>query len=151
MAAAAAAAEVNALLARCGVVAAGHQNQFRNTEGVQAPEDFGVLTVNDIPELAKRMQGRHAAQRVVLGMVQIKKLQALVWWCRDRIRRGEAVGARALAAFWRRTTGQKNEKKTIQKECPGNGFLRTFAKALLTKNPSQKKARPMSEAQPIAS
>jgi hypothetical protein len=91
MAAAAAAAEVNALLARCGVVVAGHQNQFGSAEGVQAPEDFGMLTVNDIPELAKRMQGRHAAQRVVLGVAQIKKLQALVWWCRDRIRRGKAI------------------------------------------------------------
>ena len=58
-------------------------------------DDLGVMKGDkDVLEMAKRMATRAAnAGRVLLGTVQIKCLQALVWWARDHQRRGLALVA----------------------------------------------------------
>ena len=49
----------------------------------------------DVTEMAKRMASRSnaAAGRVILGTMQIKRLQALVYWVKDYNRRGMEVGS----------------------------------------------------------
>jgi hypothetical protein len=49
----------------------------------------------DVTEMAKRMASRSNADagRVILGTMQIKRLQALVYWVKDYNRRGMEVGS----------------------------------------------------------
>jgi hypothetical protein len=54
-------------------------------------EDLGGVleTDNDVTKMAKRMVSRTQAEgRVLLGTVVIKQLKMLIWWIRDRQKRG---------------------------------------------------------------
>ena len=61
--------------------------------------NFGFLDGgnNDITTMLSRMARRVANNgRVILGGIQIKKIQALVWWVRDYHRLGQLIDA----ALW---------------------------------------------------
>ena len=85
--------DVGAVFAVCGI---GLQDSARiaGNEGFDNIEDLGVLEGDkDVLEMAKRLASRATNARVMLGTVQIKRLQALVWWARDHQRRGLALVA----------------------------------------------------------
>ena len=54
-------------------------------EGFAAMTDFLALESDeDVNQLARRMASRPAAMQQFVGTVQLKNLQALAWWVRDR-------------------------------------------------------------------
>ncbi len=82
---------VHGVLQVCGITSVTSRNIFINTEGLDLIEAFGAMNGDsDVSEMAKRMAARSstAAGRVVLGTMQIKRLQALVYWVKDHDKRG---------------------------------------------------------------
>ena len=78
-------------LVTCGVTNAAHHTTLIEIEGLDSIAAFTCMGGDgDITEMAKRMALRPSvtAGRVVLGTMQIKKLQALVYWVKDYDRRG---------------------------------------------------------------
>ena len=106
--------DIQAVFAVCGI---GQQDSIRITgnEGFVDIGDLGVMEGDkDVLEMAKRMATRPAnAGRVLLGTVQIKRLQALVWWIRDHQRRGLALVA---AEFDIATMNVAMTSKSVEKE-----------------------------------
>ena len=86
--------DLEMVLTICGI---SQQNAGRiaTNEGFVNLDDLGVMEDDkDVLEMAKRMASRPSnAGRVLLGTVQIKRFQALVWWVRDNQRRGLALVA----------------------------------------------------------
>ena len=80
---------VHAALEVCGIGAAAARNVFIQVEGIDSLEAFGALSGDaDVTEMAKRMASRTVnAGRVILGTMQIKKIQALVFWVKDHEKR----------------------------------------------------------------
>ena len=77
-------------------------------------EEIGLLEGdNDVTEMAKRMASRPTVQRVHMTTVQIKKLQALVWWIRDRMMHDQPLVAMAFDAD---ALTAALERKRIEKE-----------------------------------
>ena len=82
---------VHDVLMTCGIVTAGHRATFINIEGLDSIAAFASMSGDsDVTEMAKRMASRPnaAAGRVILGTMQIKRLQALVYWVKDYDKRG---------------------------------------------------------------
>ena len=69
--------------------------RIAQNEGFESLDNLGVMEGDkDVLEMAKRLSTRAANNgRVLLGTVQIKRLQAVVWWVRDHQRRGLALTA----------------------------------------------------------
>ena len=64
-------------------------------EGLNLIAAFAAMSGHtDVTEMAKRMASRPnaAAGRVVLGTIQIKRLQALVYWVKDYDKCGMEAG-----------------------------------------------------------
>ena len=82
--------DLNAVFETCGITDADTRNTIITQEGFTSLHDLGVLENDaDVTEMAKRMATRTQAEgRVLLGTVVIKRLQTLVWWIRDRQKRG---------------------------------------------------------------
>jgi len=80
---------VHAALEVCGIGAAAARNVFIQVEGIDSLEAFGALSGDsDVTEMAKRMASRTVnAGRVILGTMQIKRVQALVFWVKDHEKR----------------------------------------------------------------
>ena len=78
------------VLRTCGVVAQASRMTFINVEGLDSLAAFAMMSGdNDVTEMAKRMTIRPtAAGRVILGTMQIKRIQALVHWVKDYDKRG---------------------------------------------------------------
>jgi hypothetical protein len=75
----------------CGVTNAAHHTTLIEIKGLDSIAAFTSMgSDGDITKMAKRMALRPsvAAGRVILGTMQIKKLQALVYWVKDYDRRG---------------------------------------------------------------
>ena len=90
----AAIAELNDVLTRCGVNVAAQRTRIINNEGFTTVADFGMLEGDaDVAEMAKRLASRPAANRVNLGTIVLKRIQALVYWVRDRQKRGLGIDA----------------------------------------------------------
>ena len=87
--AAAAADSVHQALRVCGVTALSARKVFIEVEGIDNLEALGTLNGDtDVTEMAKRMASRPAnAGKVILGTMQIKRLQALVYWVKDHEKR----------------------------------------------------------------
>jgi hypothetical protein len=51
--------EVLFLLARCGIDAVNTERCFCGVEGFCRPEDFALMTIDEVPKLAKRMEEPH--------------------------------------------------------------------------------------------
>ena len=80
---------VHNVLIVCGVTAAAARQVFIDTEGLDTIDAFANLNGDtDVTEMAKRMASRAAAAgRVILGTMQIKRIQALVFWVKDHHKR----------------------------------------------------------------
>ena len=79
------------MLTICGIANAATCTTFINIEGLNSVEAFASMKGNpDVTEMTKRMAWRPnaAAGRVILGTIQIKRLQALVYWVKDHDKRG---------------------------------------------------------------
>ena len=82
---------IHDVLVTCGVTNAAHHATLIEIEGLDSIAAFRSMSGDvDITEMAKRMASRPsvASGRVILGTIQIKKLQALVYWVKDYDRRG---------------------------------------------------------------
>ena len=82
---------VHDVLNICGITTAANGATFINIEGLDNIEAFAAMNGDsDVTEMAKRMASRPnaAAGRVILGTMQIKRLQALVYWVKDHDKRG---------------------------------------------------------------
>ena len=90
-----AANDIQMVLTVCGIGPQATLTLIMDNEGFIDLADLGVMEGDkDVLEMAKRMANRTVNDgRVVLGTVQIKRLQALVWWLGDHQRRGMAVVA----------------------------------------------------------
>ncbi len=81
---------VHNVLALCGVTSFNARQNFITIEGLDTIDAFATLSGDsDITEMAKRMASRSsvAAGKVILGTMQIKKIQALVYWVKDHHKR----------------------------------------------------------------
>ena len=77
---------VHDMLTICGIANAATCMTFINIEGLDSVEAFASMHIDpNVMEMAKQMASRPnaAAGRVILGTMQIKRLQALVYWVRD--------------------------------------------------------------------
>ena len=75
----------------CGITNNTARRTFINIEGLSHIEAFGAMSGDtDVTEMAKCMAARSSAAtgRVILGTMQIKRLQALVYWVKDSTNRG---------------------------------------------------------------
>ena len=73
----------------CGITTAALRNRVAANEGLTSLEAFAEMENDqDVDNMAKRLATRPAASRVNLSTVQIKRLQVLVWWLRDRLNHG---------------------------------------------------------------
>ena len=82
---------VHEILTVCGITTAANRATFINIEGLDSMEAFASMNGDsDVTDMAKRMSSRPnaAAGRVILGTMQIKRLQALVYWVKDHDKRG---------------------------------------------------------------
>ncbi len=88
-------AEVHLVLGICGVDNNAVRNVIIDHKGFDTLEKIAMLEKDeDVTEMAKRMAGRNVADgRAILGTVQIKSIQALAWWIRDRIKCGVVPNA----------------------------------------------------------
>ena len=107
--------DLHAVLTVCGIPAAATRTRIIDNEGFTSVEDLAVLeTDTDVSEMAKRMASRTAVDgRVNLGTVQIKRIQALAWWVRDRVKHGQPIVAADFNAAAMHTS---MERKHIEKE-----------------------------------
>ena len=82
---------IHGVLRTCGVVTqANRMLTFINIEGLDSLAAFAMMSGdNNVTEMAKRMATRPtAAGRVILGTMQIKRIQALVHGVKDHDKRG---------------------------------------------------------------
>ena len=83
------------VIVTCGITNAAHRDVLMNIEGCDSIAAFTSMDSDpDITEMAKRIASRPiaAAGRIILGTMQIKRLQALVYWVKDYDRRGMEAG-----------------------------------------------------------
>ena len=96
-------------------------------EGLNLIDAFATLTGNsDVTEMAKRMTARTAnAGQVILGTMQIKKIQALVYWVKDHHKRNLDVDPHAwtetevMSTMQRKEADQNFEKVDVDVIDPG--------------------------------
>ena len=88
---------VHGVLAVCGISTNASRQTFIDVEGLNSIDAFATLNGDsDVTEMAKRMAARTAnAGRVILGTMQIKKIQALVYWVKDHHKRNLDVDPHA--------------------------------------------------------
>ena len=67
--------------------------------GFDEVETFSILLSKDIPTIIRAHNSGQGGQDYQLPGVMAKKLQALVYYCRDRRSRGQAIDAAAIAAW----------------------------------------------------
>ena len=83
---------VHDMLTICGIANATTHTTFINSiEGLDSMEAFASINSDpDVTEMAKQIASRPnaAAERVILGTMQIKRLQALVYWVKDHDKHG---------------------------------------------------------------
>ena len=78
---------IHMVLTTCGVSVDATRTLIINNESLTSIAEFGFLDGgdDDVTAMSLRMVRRVANNgRVILGGIQIKKIQALVWWVRDR-------------------------------------------------------------------
>ena len=90
--------ELHAVLNQCGITALADRASVINSEGFTSIKDFTVLEGDtDVSEMAKRLVARPATGgHVNLGTIVIKRLQALIFWTKDCIKRDRQSHRRTL-------------------------------------------------------
>ena len=108
-------AEMHAVLLTCGVTVEAIRATIIAGEGFTSVADFGFLEGDsDVTEMAKRLAARTIAEgRVNLGTVTIKRIQALVYWVKDRMKRGLDITA---ADFTAESMAEAGRMKIVRKE-----------------------------------
>ena len=87
------------VLTTCGVSVEATRTLIINNESLTLIADFGFLDGGDddntamLSHMARRLANNG---RVILGVIQIKKIQSLVWWVRDPQKLGNPIDA----ALW---------------------------------------------------
>ena len=90
---------IHNMLITPGMMNPAHRDTFINIEGLDSVAAFASLSGDsDVTEMAKRMASRPnvAAGRVILRTMQIKRIQALVYWVKDFDKRS----MQAKSEFW---------------------------------------------------
>jgi hypothetical protein len=84
---------VPAALEVCGIGSAAARNVFIQVEGLDSLEAFGALSGDsNVTKMAKRVASRTVnTGRVILGTMQIKRVQVLVFWVIDHEKRQVAI------------------------------------------------------------
>jgi hypothetical protein len=84
--------DIHAVLAICGFANVVDHMSIINNEGFQLIADFGILEDKDVFEMVKCLgNGMVAAGRVNVGVIQVKKLQALCYWVHDQQKHGQGI------------------------------------------------------------
>ena len=107
---------LQAVFAVCGITAEVTCTRVIMNEVFTSPEDLSVLESNaEVTEMVKHLASCTAADgHAVLRTVQIKKIQALVWWVCDEIKHGQAL----TTADWDApAVNMAMECKCVNKEC----------------------------------
>ena len=88
---------VHGVNAVCGILTNASCQTLIDVEGLNSIDALATLNGDsDVTEMAKRMAARTAnAGRVILGTMQIKKIQALVYWVKDHHKRNLDVDPHA--------------------------------------------------------
>ena len=89
-------ADLHMVHATCDVSVDATRTLTINNKSLTSIADFGFLGGgdNDVTAMSLRMARRVANNgRVVLSVIQIKKIQAFVWWVRDRQKLGQPIAA----------------------------------------------------------
>ena len=82
---------VHDVLAICGIASLVSRQIFITVEGLSSIDAFATLDGDtDVIEMAKRMASR-TVNRVIIGTMQIKRIQALVYWVKDHQKRNLEV------------------------------------------------------------
>ena len=124
----AAANPIHDVLALCGVNTAAARATFINIEGLDSIDAFAMLNGDsDVTEMAKRMASRSGPTtgRVILGTMQIKRIQALVYWVKDHHKRNLIVDPEmwteeeVQSALQRKEAEQNFEKIDVDLIDPG--------------------------------
>lgn len=118
---------IHNVLALCGVDTEEARAVFINVEGLNSVDAFAMLDGDkDVIEMAKRMAARDdAAGRVILGTMQIKRIQALVYWVKDHHKRNLEVDPEmwieqeVVSALQRKEAEMNFEKVDIDLIDPG--------------------------------
>lgn len=85
-------AEIRAALTVCGITAATTQDKFIEDDGVASLQALGSLTEKDVSEMIHNATRRSlTAGGYRLGILHVKKIKALNWWVRARLREQEEV------------------------------------------------------------
>jgi hypothetical protein len=84
--------DIHAVLAICGFANVVDHTLIINNESFQSIADFGILEDKDVFEMVKRLGNRTiAAGHVNVGVIQVKKLQALCYWVCDQQKHGQGI------------------------------------------------------------
>jgi hypothetical protein len=84
--------DIHAVLAICGFANVMDHTSIINTEGLQSIADSGVLEDKDVFEMVKCLGNRTVAAGCVnVGVIQVKKLQALCYWVRDQQKHRQGI------------------------------------------------------------
>jgi hypothetical protein len=105
---------VHNLLSTCGITNAAHHAIFIDIEGLDSIAAFASMSGDaDVTEMAKRMASRPtiATGRVILGTMQIKRLQALVYSVKDGNKRGMQASPELWALQEMNTAMEQKESK----------------------------------------
>ena len=109
---------IHGVLRTCGVAHLSNRMTFINIEGLDSLNAFTTMNGDsNVTEMVKRMASRPAAAgRVILGTIQIKRIQALVYWVKDQVRKGmtpepEMWTAEAMAHAMERKEAEHNYGK----------------------------------------
>ena len=83
------AAQLRQMLLVCGIPdianAAGHRptSLFIDSQGFDSVDDFAMLRIKDVPYMIKD-HNSVPGQEARMGAVHQRKIQALIWWVKDR-------------------------------------------------------------------
>jgi hypothetical protein len=84
--------DIHAVLVICGFANVMDHTSSINNEGFQSIADFGILEDMDVFEMVKHLGNcTVAAGHVNVGVIQVKKLQALCYWVRDQQKHGQGI------------------------------------------------------------
>jgi hypothetical protein len=83
-------ADIHAVLVACGFANVVDCASHINNEGFQSIADFGILEDKDVFEMVKHLGNcKVVAGRVNVGVILVKKLQAICYWVCDQQKHGQ--------------------------------------------------------------
>jgi hypothetical protein len=84
--------DIHAVLAVCGFANVTDHMLIVNNEGFQSIPDFGISEDKDMFEMVKHLGNcTVVAGHVNVGVIQVKKLQAICYWVCDQQKHGQGI------------------------------------------------------------